>query len=137
MANTVIDPETWVSDLSESAAKVGDKIADAASQVRERASEFGRSAAQKVDEQRASTAATLKSTADSLRSSGQSSSQAISDAANRTAEKLDSTANYVRDHDFRGMVGDIQRVIRRNPTPALIGALGLGFLLGSALRRRD
>jgi hypothetical protein len=35
------------------------------------------------------------------------------------------------------MLADIEQVVRRNPTPALIGALGLGFLLGSALRGRD
>jgi hypothetical protein len=32
---------------------------------------------------------------------------------------------------------DLEQVVRRNPTPALIGAIGLGFLLGAALRGRD
>lgn len=137
MPNSEIGSETWSSNLPEGTAGVGDKIADAASKVKERASEFGRSAAQKVDESRGGTAATLKSGADSLRSGAQNSGQAISDVANQTAEKIESTANYIRDHDFRAMLGDIEQVVRRNPTPALIGAVGLGFLLGAALRRRD
>jgi ElaB/YqjD/DUF883 family membrane-anchored ribosome-binding protein len=137
MTNSEIGAETWSNNLSEGSAKVGDKIADAASQVKERASEFGRSAAQKVDESRSSTADTLKSTADSLRSGAQSSGQAITDVANRTAEKIESTATYIREHDFRGMLGDLEQVVRRNPTPALLSAIGLGFLIGAAFRRRD
>jgi ElaB/YqjD/DUF883 family membrane-anchored ribosome-binding protein len=137
MTNSETSTENWPNNLSDATAKVGDKIADAASQVKERASEFGRSAAQKVDESRSGTAATLKSTADSLRSGAQSSGQAISDVANKTAGKIESTADYIRDHDFRGMLTDLEQVVRRNPTPALIGAIGLGFLLGAALRGRD
>jgi len=137
MPNSTINNEPWSSGLPESPSTVGDKIADAASQVKDRASELGRSAIQKVDESRSSTADTLKSTADSLRSGAQNSGQAISDVANKTAEKIESTANYIRDHDFRGMLVDIEHVVRRNPTPALIGAIGLGFLLGAAVRRRD
>jgi ElaB/YqjD/DUF883 family membrane-anchored ribosome-binding protein len=135
MANSVTDADTWSNNLSNGAAQVGEKIDAAASELKERASEFGRFAAQTMDETRESTAATLKSTADSVRSCGHISSQTMTDVAGRTAEKIESTANYVRDHDFRGMFGDIGRAIRRNPTPALIGAVGLGFLLGSALMR--
>ena len=135
MANSVTDADTWSNNLSNGAAQVGEKIDDAASELKERASEFGRFAAQTMDETREGTAATLKSTADSVRTCGHISSKTMTDLAGKTAEQLESTANYVRDHDFRGMFGDIGRAIRRNPAPALIGALGLGFLLGSALKR--
>jgi ElaB/YqjD/DUF883 family membrane-anchored ribosome-binding protein len=137
MTNSEIGGEKWPNNLPEGAAKVGDKIADAASQAKERVSEFGRTAAQKVDESRGSTAATLKGTADSIRSGAQSSGQAITDVANRTAEKIDATADYIRDHDFRGMMADLEQVVRRNPTPALVGAIGIGFLLGAAMRGRN
>jgi len=135
MANSVTDADTWSNNLSNGAARAGEKIDEVASELKERASEFGRLAAQTMDETRETTAATLKSTADLVRNCGHISSKAMTDVAGRTAEKLESTANYVRDHDFRGMFGDIGRAIRRNPTPALIGAIGLGFLLGSALKR--
>ena len=137
MINSETGRESLSNGLPEVTANVGDRIADTASQVKDRAAELGRSAIQKVDEGRSRTAETLKSTADSLRSGAQSSGQAITDVANRTAEKIDSTANYIRDHDFRGMLVDIEQVVRRSPTPALIGAIGLGFLLGAALRRRE
>jgi ElaB/YqjD/DUF883 family membrane-anchored ribosome-binding protein len=137
MTNSEIGGEKWQNNVPEGAGKVGDKIADAASQAKERVSEFGRTAAQKVDEGRSGTAATLKSTAESIRTGAQSSGQAITDVANRTAEKIDATADYIRDHDFRGMMSDLEQVVRRNPTPALIGAIGIGFLLGAAMRGRN
>jgi ElaB/YqjD/DUF883 family membrane-anchored ribosome-binding protein len=112
-----------------------DAIGDASSQVKERAAQLGRTAAQMVDETRGSTAEALQSTTHSLRSTAQSSGEAITNVANRTAEKLESTAKYVREHDFRGMMQDVEEVVRRNPTPSLFAAIAVGFLMGSALRR--
>ena len=137
MTNSEFGGEKWQNNVPEGAAKVGDKIADAASQAKERVSEFGRTAAQKVDESRSGTAATLKGTADSLRSGAQSSGQAITEVANKTAERIDATADYIRDRDFRDMMADLEQVVRRNPTPALVGAIGIGFLLGAAMRGRN
>src|ERR1700676_1615596 len=137
MTNSETSTENWPNNLSDASARVSDKIADTAPQEKNRARECGRPGAKKVDDSRSGTAATLKSTADSLRSGAQSSGQAISDVANKTAGKIDATADYIRNHDFRGMLTDLEQVVRRNPTPALIGAIGLGFLLGAALRGRD
>ena len=129
--------EKWNNGMTEEKNKAADAISDAANQVKEKAAQFGRTAAQKVDEGRGSTAGALQSTADSLRSGAQSSGEALSNVANKTAEKLESTANYVRDHDFRGMMKDLEEVVKRNPTPSLCAAIGLGFLMGAALRGRD
>jgi ElaB/YqjD/DUF883 family membrane-anchored ribosome-binding protein len=121
--------------MNETASSATDAIGDAASQVKEKAAQLGRTAAQKVDETRGSTAEALQSTADSLRSGAQSSGEAISNVANRTAEKLEFTARYVREHDFSGMIQDVEEVVRRNPTQSLCAAIAVGFLMGSALRR--
>ncbi len=129
--------EKWNNGMTEEINKAADAIGDTAAQVKEKAAHLGRSAAQKVDEGRGATAGALQSTANSLRSTAQSSGEAISNVANRTAEKLESTANYVRDHDFRGMMKDLEEVVRRNPAPSLCAAVGLGFLMGAALRGRD
>ena len=126
MGNSVMDAATWSDNLTDGAAQVADRIAGAASQIKERAAEIGRSAAKKVNETRDTAAATLESTAGSVRSCGQ--------AITGVAGKLEAGASYVREHDVRGMLADIGRAIRRNPAPALFGALAVGFLLGSALR---
>ena len=129
--------EKWNNGMTEEKNKAAEVIGDAANQVKDKAAQFGRTAAQKVDETRGSTAEALQSTAASLRSGAQSSGEALSSVANRTAEKLESTANYVRDHDFRGMMKDLEEVVRRNPTPSLCAAIGVGFLMGAALRGRN
>jgi ElaB/YqjD/DUF883 family membrane-anchored ribosome-binding protein len=127
--------EKWNNGMTEEKNKAVEAIGDAANQVKDKASQFGRSAAQKVDETRGSTAEALQSTAASIRSGAQSSGEAITSVANKTAEKLESTASYVRDTDFRGMMRDLEEVVRRNPAPSLCAAIGVGFLMGAALRR--
>jgi ElaB/YqjD/DUF883 family membrane-anchored ribosome-binding protein len=116
-----------------SADQLMDEISDAATQVRERATEFSRAAAKKADETRGFTADTLQDTADSMRHCGQASGDAITNLANESADKIESGARYVRANDFRGMVGD---VVRQNPGVSMIAAVAAGFLIGAALAGR-
>ena len=116
-----------------SADQLMDDISEAASQVKERASEFSRAAARKADETRGFTADTLQDTAESIRRCGQTSGEAITDLANESADKVESGARYVRAHDFAGMVGD---VVRQNPGASLIAAVAAGFVIGAALAGR-
>jgi ElaB/YqjD/DUF883 family membrane-anchored ribosome-binding protein len=51
------------------------------------------------------------------------------------ADKLGATANYVRDHEFRQMVGDVEKYAKANPGKALAVAAIAGFLAGVAIRR--
>jgi ElaB/YqjD/DUF883 family membrane-anchored ribosome-binding protein len=112
-----------------------DRVSGATSQAKEKASEFGRTAVQKMDQGRQSAAGALQNTASSLRHRVEAGGSKLSNAANATANKLESTANYMRDHDMRAMMGDVEGAIRRNPGPALLCAAAFGFLLGTALRR--
>lgn len=111
-----------------------DKLGDMANQAKEKASEFGRTAVQKMDDGRTSAAESLHSTAESLRTGAQTGSEKISNLATAAADRLESTSSYLRDHDVRGMMGDLEKVVRRNPGPSLIAAAAFGFLLGSAIR---
>jgi ElaB/YqjD/DUF883 family membrane-anchored ribosome-binding protein len=54
-----------------------------------------------------------------------------------TADKLQSTAVYVRQHDVQAMMGDVQKLAKRYPVQCLAVAVGLGFLLGRLLRNSD
>jgi hypothetical protein len=122
--------------------QVSDKMSEAASQAREKiaevgaqAREMGRSAVEKLDQGRESAAEGLRSTADSLRSGAQTGTQGVTNLANRAADSMEQTAQYMREHDVRGMVGEMEKMVRRNPGPSLIAAAAVGFLLGTALRR--
>ena len=56
-------------------------------------------------------------------------------AAHTAADALSSTAEYIREHDVKSMVADMQDVVRRNPGPALLVAAAVGFLFARTFSR--
>jgi len=56
-------------------------------------------------------------------------------ASEAVADTLDQTGRYIEERNLRGMGEDITQVIRRNPIPSVLVAVGLGYLLGRTLRR--
>ena len=108
--------------------------ADAATQAAEKASEVGRDALDKLDASRGTVAQGLRATAGALRSYAPDS---VAKHAQNTADAMDSAADYIRVRDLRSMTSDLTELVRRSPGPSLIAAVAIGFLLGSAMRRRD
>ena len=53
--------------------------------------------------------------------------------AHAAAERVDTTATYLRDHDMKKMMTDLSTVVKNNPGPSLLAAVGIGFLVGRAL----
>ena len=137
MANQETGTEKWNTGYVDGPAKVGETVSDLANLAKDKVSELGRAAAQKLGETQTGTADALHGSAASVRNAGQSSGESIKQFANTTAEKLESTAAYVRDVDFSSMMKDVTEVVRRNPTPSLIVAIAIGFLAGSSWRKRD
>lgn len=129
MANSETMNETWQ--------QTSNRAAEYAGEAKEKAAELGRDAEQKMNQKRESAANALKNTAGSLRDRAHSSSEAIANFGDRTADRLENTANYLREHDMRGMMGDLEGMVRRNPGPSLIAAAAFGFLLGAAMRGRE
>jgi ElaB/YqjD/DUF883 family membrane-anchored ribosome-binding protein len=108
------------------------RVSDTAQQAREKANEYSRTAVDKLDQGRSSAASALQRTASSLRGAG--GEGRMGDVANRAAEKIEHAATYMRDHDVRDMMSDVEGAVRRNPGPSLVIAAAFGFLLGSAIR---
>jgi len=113
--------------------EVGDKVSETASQIKDRVSEFGRTAVDKIDQGRTAAASGLDSTASALHQSGDK----MTGLAHSTADKLTSSAEYLRNHDFQGMMSDVEHMVKKNPGPSLMIAGVLGFLVGRSLRRAD
>ena len=55
--------------------------------------------------------------------------------ARATANRLSTSADYVRSHDAKRMMADVESFVKSNPGPALAIAAAFGFLLGRALSR--
>ena len=55
--------------------------------------------------------------------------------AHTAADKLEATADYVREHDVKDMISDVERFVKDHPSQSLIAAAAVGFLVGRAFRR--
>jgi hypothetical protein len=60
----------------------------------------------------------------------------LSSAAESVASGMERAGNYMREHDLRSVGNDLSDVIRRNPVPAALVGVGVGFILGRALMSR-
>ncbi len=125
--------------FNETSGGVGDKISDAASEAKQKVSDLGRSAADKIDQNRGSAASGLESAANTLREKAGSlpGGENVTNLANNAAEKLTTTADYVRTHDVNGMMADLERLVKNNPGPSLVAAAAVGFLLGRTFTSND
>jgi len=96
--------------------------------------DFGRKAGDKIEEGRVRAAGKLESTASTLHSGGDRIASTASNAMHTTADKVQVAADYLREHDTRAMVEDLEGIVRRYPGAALAAAAVVGFFAGRALR---
>jgi ElaB/YqjD/DUF883 family membrane-anchored ribosome-binding protein len=61
--------------------------------------------------------------------------ESVRNVARAAADRLGSSADYVRSHDAKRMIADVEALVKSNPGPALAIAASFGFLLGRALSR--
>ena len=61
-------------------------------------------------------------------------SNVVNKAEEYVSEAWDTGSRYFQEHSFKDMAEDVAGVIRRNPIPALLVGVGLGFILARSLR---
>jgi|HubBroStandDraft_2_1064218.scaffolds.fasta_scaffold01099_6 ElaB/YqjD/DUF883 family membrane-anchored ribosome-binding protein len=115
------------------AARMKRNVSDKAADAKEALNDLGRKAADKFEDSRQSTASALERGASSLHST----SDQLSDFGHTAADRIQSTADYVRQTDLRGMAEDIQDVVKRYPGASLAVAAVLGFIIARSLRSSD
>jgi hypothetical protein len=60
----------------------------------------------------------------------------VATASGTVAKTLDAGGDYMKQQGVGGMCQDLAGVIRRHPLPALVVAMGTGFLVARATSRR-
>lgn len=50
------------------------------------------------------------------------------------ADALENTGKYLEEHGLSGIAEDVTNLVRRNPIPALLVGIGIGFLVARATR---
>ena len=127
MSNTTIPGGNEMVENAKTAAR------DLTQRVRESASE----AAAAIGESRPMAADGLATAASALhgRADDLPGGDTVRNFARSTADRLSSSAEYVRSHDAKRMASDAETFVKSNPGPALVVAAAFGFLLGRAFAR--
>ncbi len=107
----------------------------------DRVKEAGHDAMKAMDGKRSSAADSLDGAAQQLHTGadkaadiGQKGGEKISKFAHGAADKLQASADYVREHDFKQMMKSVEDYVRQNPGQALVAAGVVGFLTARAIR---
>ena len=117
---------------------VKDWVADMASQAKDKAGQAADAVSEKLGQQRENAADTLVRVASTMHEKADSvpgGTKAVN-LTHSMANGIESTASYLRDHDFKQMGKDATNICRRYPTQSVIAALAFGFLLGRSARRK-
>lgn len=122
------DPEMESSSFS-------DRVSDTVEQTKNKITEFGSATADKFEQNRVAMASGLEGAAESLheRADQLPGGPKVANLAHTAADKLNTTADFVRQHDLNRMMSDVEDVVKRNPGPSLLVAAGLGFLVARAI----
>ena len=112
--------------IADKAAAFGQDLADRASEVKDSMSDMARTATKKVDESRSMAADRLEGAASTV----------YERAADLPGgQRVKEFADYMRTHDAKRMMADVETVVKNNPGPALLIAAAFGFIVGRALTR--
>jgi len=146
-------PITGSSTTSNDAnAGLADRARDMAGTAREKLADVGSNARERAGTLKDSLADALESSADKLRqrAGGQGGQLAgttgttgvalendgrMTDVANRVAGGMQASADWLRDADIDGLKLGIEKQAKEHPGRTLLIAVGLGYLLGKALRK--
>jgi ElaB/YqjD/DUF883 family membrane-anchored ribosome-binding protein len=104
--------------------------------VKSTTSDLTRTAADRLDETRGKAADGIEGAASVLQQgANRLPGERLSNLASTAADRLNSTADYVRENDVNRMMADVGTLVRNNPGPALVIAAAFGFLIGRAVMR--
>jgi len=107
----------------------GQKVQDAA----HKAQDLAHTAGQKAEDATASLGGGMKTAADKVRENAPREGM-LGRGAEAVASTLERGGEYLQDKNLSGMADDVTDLIKRNPIPAVLLGIGLGFLLGRTLR---
>jgi len=114
--------------------QAGEAAQQAASSAMSKAQEVASNAGKRVDEATAALGERVRSAGSTLRERGPHDGM-LGSAAGSVADSLEQTGRYLQEEGLRGMAEDVTELIRRNPIPAVLVGVGIGFMLAKLLRR--
>jgi len=124
----------------DAAAHAGEAVSHAASAVgqavAQKAGDVASAVGHKAEDATAAVGHGMQTAADKVREHTPSEGM-LGGASRNVADAIDSAGKYVEDRNLSGMMEDMTNLVRRNPIPALLLGLGVGFLIGRLLTPRS
>jgi hypothetical protein len=135
--NPRVNNQEWAlagDDAKEVAASVGKMAGHAVSAVGAMASQAASDMGKKADDLTASAGVGIQELGDKL-SQNVPHAGVIGSASQAVARTVKEGGEYLEGAKLSGITEDVARVIRRNPIPAILIAIGLGWFVGRTLKR--
>lgn len=134
-------------DLQHQAGNMADNVKDAASDAVNKARDLGANVAhkagdtasfigKKAEEATSAVSAGMKNLAGSIRDKAPEKGM-IGAAGSAVADTLESGGRYLEQQGLSGIGDDLTNIIRRNPIPAVLLCVGVGYLLARATTTRS
>jgi hypothetical protein len=127
--------ETAKHKAAEAASSVASKASEAATNVADRARQGASAVGQRVEDATHAVGGGMKSLAETIRDKAPHEGIAGS-AAGSLASSLESGGRYLEQEGIQGIAEDVTNLIRRNPIPALLFGIGVGFCMARLTMRR-
>ena len=149
-ANTETSDTAFSRDSSSDAHGMADRATSAASSAGDKIADVGSSVREKAGTLKTTIADALQSGAERLRQQGAGGGQIagatggadviaednrLAQSSNQLAGGMQGAADWLRDADLDGLKTGIERQVKEHPGRSLAVAVGVGYLLGKALRR--
>ena len=115
------------------ASGVAEKARDVASDVADKAREYATAAGDRAENATARVGSGMESLGHAVRENLPQGGT-MGAVADRAASGLESAGRYLQEEGLSGMADDLTDLIRRNPIPAVLVGIGIGFLIARASR---
>lgn len=115
--------------------EVKNKVKDAASSAADRAKGVLSDIGQRAEDATAAVGDSMKSLAGTIRDHTPQTGM-LGSASSSVAQSLECGGNYLEHQGLQGIGNDLTAIIRRNPIPAMLIGVGVGFLVARAASRR-
>jgi vacuolar-type H+-ATPase subunit H len=115
------------------ARRAADEAKNFAGSAAEKASDAASYLGQKAGDASRSLGTGMESLSETIRNSGPREGM-LASASAAVADSLESSGRYLEEHDLSDIGSEITNVIRNNPIPSVLIAVGIGFLLARATR---
>jgi len=132
MSTTMKKDQSIGTQAKEVAGQVADKAKDLASQAGDAVSSAASTVGHKAEDAVGAVGSGIQNLAGQVRDTGPREG-VLGTATRAVADTLEGTGKYLEDKNLSGMMDDVTGLIKRNPIPAVLLGLGIGFLIGRAL----